>query len=55
MTQVALTDATGIPTRHISEMENGKHLIGKVMAKRLGEVLASGIKCSCKCGELPLT
>ncbi len=39
MTQVQLAEKTGIPQRHISEMENGKRTIGKEMAKRLGEAL----------------
>jgi plasmid maintenance system antidote protein VapI len=30
---------TGIPQRHISEMENGKRPIGKEMAKKLGKAL----------------
>src|SRR5690349_17693514 len=30
MTQVQLAEATGIPQRHISEMENGKRIIGVV-------------------------
>ena len=34
-----LAELTGIPQRHISEMENGKRPIGKEMAKRLGKVL----------------
>ena len=39
MTQVQLAEATGIPRRHISEMENGKRPIGKANARKLGEVL----------------
>ena len=39
LTQMKLTELTGIPQRHISEMENGKRPIGKEMAKRLGKVL----------------
>jgi DNA-binding XRE family transcriptional regulator len=39
MTQRELAHLTGIPQRHISEMENGKRPIGKEMAKRLGQVL----------------
>jgi len=39
LTQVQLSDMTGIPQRHISEMENGKRPIGKEMAKRLGKAL----------------
>lgn len=39
LTQIQLSDRTGIPQRHISEMENGKRPIGKEMAKRLGNAL----------------
>lgn len=39
LTQIELSELTGIPQRHISEMENGKCLIGKEMAKRLGKTL----------------
>lgn len=39
MTQVQLAAATGIPRRHISEMENSKRIIGKERAKRMAEVL----------------
>lgn len=39
MTQMQLADATGIPQRHISEMENGKRIIGVVSAKKLSAVL----------------
>lgn len=38
-TQMALSQKTGIPQRHISEMENGKRSIGKKTAKVLAEVL----------------
>ena len=38
MTQVDLAKALGISQHHISEMENGKRPIGKVMAKRLAEI-----------------
>lgn len=41
MTQVELSKRTGIPQRHISEMENGKRAIGKAIAKRLAEVLGT--------------
>lgn len=44
LTQVNLAQATGIPQRHISEMENGKRPIGKEMAKRLGKALNIGYK-----------
>jgi len=39
LTQAQLADATGIPQRHISEMENGKRIIGVVNAKRLAAAL----------------
>ncbi len=39
LTQTQLSELTGIPQRHISEMESGKRPIGKEMAKRLGKVL----------------
>ena len=39
MTQKQLAEATGIPRRHISEMENCRRTIGKDRAKRLAEVL----------------
>lgn len=39
LTQEALAKATGIPRRHISEMENGKRPIGKQSARKLGEAL----------------
>jgi DNA-binding XRE family transcriptional regulator len=39
MTQMQLAEATGIPQRHISEMENGKRIIGVVNARRLAVVL----------------
>ena len=39
MTQTQLAEATGIPQRHISEMENGKRIIGVVSAKRLATAL----------------
>ena len=39
LTQMELSELTGIPQRHISEMENGKRTIGKEMAKRLGNAL----------------
>jgi DNA-binding XRE family transcriptional regulator len=39
MTQKQLTELTGIPQHHISEMENGKRSIGKERAKRLAEAL----------------
>jgi ribosome-binding protein aMBF1 (putative translation factor) len=39
LTQTQLSEMTGIPQRHISEMETGKRSIGKEMAKRLGKAL----------------
>ncbi len=39
LTQRQLAKKVGIPQRHISEMENGKRVIGKEMAKRFGKVL----------------
>jgi len=39
LTQVQLAELTGIPRRHISEMENGKRSIGKATAHKLAEAL----------------
>jgi hypothetical protein len=39
LTQRQLAELTGIPQRHISEMETGKRVIGKEMAKRLSKAL----------------
>src|SRR6266446_10745381 len=39
VTQSQLAQLTGIPQRHISEMEHGKRAIGKARAKQLAEVL----------------
>ena len=39
MTQAKLAERTGIPRRHISEMENGKRPIGKQNARKLADVL----------------
>lgn len=39
LTQVQLAKATGIPARHISEMENGKRPIGKKNARLLADAL----------------
>jgi len=44
LTQIQLSELTGIPQRHISEMENGKRPIGKEMAKRLGKALSISYK-----------
>jgi hypothetical protein len=39
MTQKELSEKTGIPQRHISEMENGKRSIGKNRAEKLAAAL----------------
>ena len=39
LTQAQLAEATGIPARHISEMENHKRGIGKDRAKLFAEAL----------------
>ena len=39
LTQMQLAEVTGIPQRHISEMENGKRIIGVVTAKKLAAAL----------------
>ncbi|KAF0159962.1 MAG: transcriptional regulator [Syntrophaceae bacterium] len=39
LTQVQLSKLTGIPQRHISEMEHGKRTIGKKNAKLFAEAL----------------
>ena len=39
LTQARLAELTGIPQRHISEMENGKRTIGKEAAKKLAKAL----------------
>jgi DNA-binding XRE family transcriptional regulator len=39
LTQVQLARLSGIPQRHISEMEHGKRPIGKELAKKLAQVL----------------
>ena len=44
ITQRQLSTMTGIPQRHISEMENGKRVIGKEMAKRLSKALKADYK-----------
>ena len=41
LTQAQLAEATGIPQRHISEMENGKRPIGKERARALAKVLGA--------------
>ncbi len=39
MTQSELAGKTGIPRRHISEMEHGKRTIGKQKARKLAAAL----------------
>ncbi|MCF8037819.1 MAG: helix-turn-helix transcriptional regulator [Desulfohalobiaceae bacterium] len=39
LTQKELAEQSGIPRRHISEMENDRRAIGKQRAKRLADVL----------------
>ena len=39
ITQRQLSDKTGIPERHICEMENGKRVIGRRIAHLLSEAL----------------
>jgi transcriptional regulator with XRE-family HTH domain len=39
LTQARLAELTGIPQRHISEMENGKRTIGKEAAKKPAKAL----------------
>lgn len=39
MTQKELSNLTGIPQGHISQMENGKRPIGITIAKKLGKAL----------------
>ncbi len=39
LTQVQLSELTGIQRRHISEMESGKRTIGKAIAQKLAAVL----------------
>ena len=44
LTQKQLAEMVGIKPSHISEMENGKRPIGKVMAKRLAKALRTDYK-----------
>ena len=44
MTQKELSEMTGIPQSHISEMENGKRPIGKKRAKILAKALKVGYR-----------
>jgi DNA-binding XRE family transcriptional regulator len=39
LTQRQLAEQSGIPQRHISEMENGKRTIGKESARKVADVL----------------
>ena len=39
MTQAQLSEKTGIPRRHINDMENGRRPIGKQNAHKLAEAL----------------
>lgn len=39
LTQQQLAEHTGIPRRHLSEMEAGKRTIGKATAHKLAEIL----------------
>ncbi len=39
MTQVQLAEASGIPRRHISDMEHNRRPIGKKAARKFAEVL----------------
>jgi predicted transcriptional regulator len=44
LTQKQLAEMVGIKPSNISEMENGKRPIGKVMAKRLAKALGTDYK-----------
>lgn len=44
ITQQELSKRTGIPQRHLSEMENGKRPIGKENAKKLAAALDIGYR-----------
>ena len=39
ITQIQLSELTGIPRRHISDMENGRRPIGKQNAQKFGKAL----------------
>lgn len=39
LTQMQLAEMTGIPRRHISDMESGRRPIGKENAKKLAQAL----------------
>lgn len=44
LTQKDLSEKTGIPIRHISEMENAKRPIGKQNARKLADALGVGYR-----------
>ena len=44
MTQKQLAEKTGVPQRHISEMENGKRPIGKKIAKVFAKILKTNYR-----------
>jgi DNA-binding XRE family transcriptional regulator len=44
LTQAQLAEKVGLKPHHISEMEHGKRVIGKAMAKKLAEVLNASYK-----------
>lgn len=44
LTQVQLAEKLGLRPHHISEMEHGKRVIGKAMAKRLAKALNASYK-----------
>lgn len=44
LTQAQLAEKAGLSHHHVSEMEHGKRLIGKAMAKRLAEILNASYK-----------
>lgn len=44
LTQEQLAEITGIPRRHISEMESGKRTIGKANARKLADALKANYR-----------
>ena len=44
LTQAQLSEKIGLRPHHISEMEHGKRVIGKAMAKKLAEALNTPYK-----------
>lgn len=44
LTQEQLAEKTGIPRRHISEMESGKRTIGKANARKLADALKANYR-----------